>query len=110
MGVTKADVYHACVAYNMMGLSDRFIPKWADTFPVKPYQHQIDGVTKFVNANGRLMLGWEMGTGKTFGATSVIHAIQAKLTIIFAPASLTKQWKLNVLFQTGMCIWLSQTR
>ncbi len=96
MGVTKADVYHACVAYNKMVLSDRFIPKWADTFPVKPYQHQIDGVTKFVNANGRLMLGWEMGTGKTFGATSVIHAIQAKLTIIFAPASLTKQWEMEV--------------
>lgn len=96
MGVTKADVFHSCIAYNKLILKDRILPEWENTFPIKPYKHQIDGVQNFIDANGRLILGWEMGSGKTYGSTLIIHAVQSKTTIVFSPASLTRQWVVEI--------------
>lgn len=79
--------------YNRHVLTNRIRPDWPDSFPVQPFDHQIDGACAFLESDGRMMLGWEMGSGKTIGAALIAHAINAGPMVMFAPASVLLQHK-----------------
>ena len=81
-------------------INDGSAPRWLDwlmnvdeTFWLSPFQHQIDGVNHFLKSDGRMMLAWEMGSGKTAGAALIMKAVNAGPTVIFSPASLMLQHK-----------------
>ena len=79
--------------YNNKILKSRIRSNWPDDFPVPPFDHQIDGAAAFLRSDGRMLLGWEMGSGKTIGAALILHIIKAGPTLMFAPASLLLQHK-----------------
>lgn len=79
--------------YNRQILATRVRKDWPDDFPITPFDHQIDAAAEFINSDGRMMLGWEMGSGKTIGAALIIHAINAGPVVVFCPASLMLQHK-----------------
>ncbi|QDP51132.1 MAG: hypothetical protein Unbinned1190contig1000_25 [Prokaryotic dsDNA virus sp.] len=79
--------------YNRQILSTRVRKDWPDDFPITPFDHQIDAAADFISSDGRMMLGWEMGAGKTIGAALIIHAINAGPVVVFCPASIMLQHK-----------------
>lgn len=54
--------------------------------------HQIEGYNKFLSFNYKILLAWNMGTGKTVGSLSIVNKLN-KIGLIVCPKSLKDQWK-----------------
>jgi len=58
--------------------------------------HQIEGIRRFINQNNKILLAWEMGTGKSLGSLTIVQYFQKK-SIIIVPKSLISQWKEQII-------------
>ena len=79
--------------YNRNRLSQVKLPIDVTGFAYTPFQHQLDGVEAFIKSEGRMMLAWEMGSGKTAGSALIMESLKVGPTVLFSPASLMLQHK-----------------
>jgi SNF2 family DNA or RNA helicase len=62
----------------------------------KMMKHQKEAIPRYNKQKGRLLLGWTMGVGKTFGSLAIAKSKNKKMLII-VPKSLLDQWREQIL-------------
>jgi superfamily II DNA or RNA helicase len=58
--------------------------------------HQIEGIRRFNLQHNQILLGWQMGLGKSFGSLAIVKS-KNKNGIIIVPKSLISQWREEII-------------
>ena len=63
----------------------------------KAMKHQLKGVSRFIKQENTILLGWQMGAGKSFGSLIINIAKKSKAIIIAPKSLLRKTWRKEIL-------------